>query len=133
MKKTLINPKDMVAPISKYSHGVKVEIGECALIFVTGQIALDKNGNLVGSGDAAAQAEYIFGELEKVLKEGGASMKDVVKATIFVLDMKDFPKVAEVRNKYFKDSLPASTFVEVKKLVRDGCLVEVEVIAAAKK
>ena len=97
---------------------------------MTGQIALDKEGRLVGAKDAGAQAEFIFQEIEKILKEGGASMNDVVKATIFVLDMADFAKVAEVRNKYFRESLPASTFVEVKRLVRDGCLVEIEVIAA---
>lgn len=132
MKKTLINPKDMVEPISSYSHGIRVEIGDTALIFVTGQIALDKQGNLVGAKDAAAQTEFIFQEIDKILKTSGASMRDVVKATIFVLDMKDFPKVAEVRNKYFRESLPASTFVEVRRLVREGCLVEIEVIAAAK-
>jgi len=133
MKKTLVNPETMVRPISSYSHGVRVETGDTVLIFVSGQIALDPQGNLVGPGDVVAQTEYVFNEIATILKAAGASLKDVVKANIYVLNMNDFPKVAEVRNKYFAESLPASTFVEVNKLVRDGCLVEIEAIAATKK
>ena len=87
MKKTLVNPETMVRPISNYSHGVRVETGDTVLIFVSGQIALDPQGNLVGPGDVVAQTEYIFNEIATILKAAGASLKDVLKANIYVLDL----------------------------------------------
>jgi len=130
MKKILINPDEMAPPISKYSHGVKIEVGDTKLIFVSGQIALDRDGNIIGLGDITKQTEYVFKEIEKVLKASGASLKDVIKATIFVTDMANYQKVANVRNKYFSESPPATTFVEVNRLVKENCLVEIEAIAA---
>ena len=133
MKRTLINPADIAPPISKYTHGVRVEIGDTALIFVSGQIALDSEGKIIGLGDITTQTDYVFKEMEVILKACGASLEDVVKATIFVTDMRNFQKVASVRNKYFSETPPATTFVEVNKLVHDDCLVEIEAIAAIEK
>jgi len=133
MKKVLVNPEGMAPPISKYSHGVRVEIGDAVLTFVSGQIALDPKGGIVGAGDAASQTEYIFKEIEEVLKASGASLNDVVKATIFVTDMSNYLKVAAVRNRYFSENPPATTFVEVSRLVKEGCLVEIEAVAATPK
>ncbi len=133
MKRVLVNPEGMAPPISKYSHGVRVEIGDTVLTFVSGQIALDPKGNVFGVGDAAAQTEYIFKEIQEVLKASGASLNDVVKATIFVTDMNNYQKVATVRNKYFAENPPATTFVEVSRLVKEGCLVEIEAVAATAK
>ena len=62
MQKHLINPEGMVKPLSKYSHGVKVQLDRGSLIFVTGQIPLDPEGNLVGENDAGKQTEYVFEE-----------------------------------------------------------------------
>jgi len=133
MKKTIINPECMMLPPSKYSHGVSVEISDAILIFVAGELPLDENGDLVGPNDITAQTECVFQNIEKVLKASGSSLDDVVKATILVTDMKDFHKVVEVRDKYFVNSSPASTFVEVNKLTRDDCLVEIEAIAVTSK
>jgi len=133
MKKTIINPEGMMLPPSKYSHGVSVEISDAILIFVAGELPLDENGDLVGPNDITAQTECVFQNIEKVLKASGSSLDDVVKATILVTDMKDFHKVVEVRDKYFVNSSPASTFVEVNKLTRDDCLVEIEAIAVTSK
>lgn len=133
MKKTIINPEGMLSPPSKYSHGVRVEIGDGALIFVAGELPLDKKGKIVGPGDITAQTECVFQQIEKVLKASGASLKDVVKATIFVTDMKDFRKVVTVRDKFFVENPPASTFVEVSRLTKEDCLIEIEVIAVASK
>ena len=129
MQKVLVNPENMVTPLSKYSHGVKVQMGQGSLIFVTGQIPIDPQGKLVGEGDARKQTEYVFGEIAAILSAAGASLEDVAKATIFVTDMDEFPQVAEVRNHYFAQSPPASTFVEVNKMVRQGVKVEIEVVA----
>lgn len=133
MKKNFLNPANMASPPSKYSHGVKVETGSGTIIFISGQIARDKEGNIVGAGDIAAQTEFIFKEIETILEEGGALLSDVVKTTIFVTDMEQYPKVAKVRNRYFRTDPPTSTLVEVSRLVKEECMIEVEAIAVIPK
>ncbi len=133
MIKTKINSSEFAQRMGAYSHGYKVEIDDTVLIFTTGQIALDKNGQVLYPNDPIKQAEFIYEALNKILKEADASLDDVVKTTVFVTDMNDFPKISQVRNKYFKKAEPVSTLVEVKKLVKDGCRVEIEVIAVRKK
>lgn len=119
--------------MGSYSHGYAIDIGDSKIIFTTGQIALDKDGVVVYPNNAAKQAEFIFESLNKILKEVGASLDDAVKATIFVTNMNDFAQISKVRNKYFKNSEPVSTLVEVSKLVKEGCIVEIEVIVVVKK
>ena len=133
MKKTKINSTEFAERLGAYSHGYKVEIGDAEIIFTTGQIAMDRNGNVLYPNDPAKQAEFVFENLQKILSQAEASLDDVVKATIFVTDMNDFAEISKVRNKYFKNSEPVSTLVEVKKLVKDGCRVEIEVIAVREK
>jgi len=129
MKKTKINSSEFAQRLGTYSHGYKIEIGDTILIFTTGQIALDKKGNVLYPNDPAEQAEFIYESLQKILNQAGASLDDVVKTTVFVTNMNDFSKISAVRNKYFKNAEPVSTLVEVKKLVKEGCRVEIEVIA----
>lgn len=133
MKKTKINSSEFAERMGAYSHGYKVEIGEAILIFTTGQIAMDKDGKVLYPDDPVKQAEFVYESLQKILNQAGANLNDVVKTTVFVTDMNDFPKISVVRNKYFKEAEPVSTLVEVKKLVKDGCRVEIEVIAVKKK
>lgn len=130
MLKEIVNPKELGTPLSKYSHAVVVNVGSAKLIFVTGQQALDSHGKVVAPSDISAQTEYVFESVHKILASCGATFRDIVKVTIFVTDMKLYPKVAEIRNKYFTDSPPASTLVEVKGLVSKESLIELEVIAA---
>lgn len=130
MEKTFINPDTIAPPVSKYSHAVRIVIADTALIYVAGQVPLDPNGNLVGENDIGTQTEFVFEQIKTVLKAAGGSLRDVVKANIYVTDMSQYAKVAEVRNRYFADNPPATTFVEVSKLVREGWLVEIEVQAA---
>jgi enamine deaminase RidA (YjgF/YER057c/UK114 family) len=84
----------------------------------------------VGENDIAVQTEFVFEQIKTVLAAAGGSLRDVVKANIFVTDISQFKKVAEVRNRYFADNPPATTFVEVSKLVNEGWMVEIEVQAA---
>ncbi|MDD3647917.1 MAG: RidA family protein [Candidatus Dojkabacteria bacterium] len=132
MNKTKINSSEFAERMWAYSHGYKIEIGDAVLIFTTGQIAMDKDGNVLYPDDPAKQAEFVFESLEKILNESGASLNDVVKATVFVTNMDDFEVISKVRNKYFKNSEPVSTLVEVNKFVKEGCKVEIEVIAVKK-
>lgn len=116
-----------------YSPGIKVDIGDSEMIFVTGQIAKDKDGSVVGPGDIVKQTEFVFQSIQKILQEGGASLDDVVKAVIYVTDISKFKEISAVRNKYFAVSRPVSTMVEISKTVKVGCEIEIEVIAVKKK
>ena len=130
MEKTFINPGTIAPPLSNYSHAVRVVIGDTALINVAGQVPLDPNGNLVGENDITKQTQFVFEQISTILKAAGGSLSDVVKANIYVTDMSQYAKVAQVRNRYFAVHPPATTFVEVSKLVKEGFMVEIEVQAA---
>lgn len=133
MNKKPLNPKDFTQAMGAYSHGLKVDIGDSEIIFVTGQIAMDKNGNAVAPNDIVAQTEFVFQNIQKILAEGGASLNDVVKAVIYVRDISKFKDISAVRNKYFANAKPVSTLVEISKTVKEGCDIEIEVIAVKKK
>jgi reactive intermediate/imine deaminase len=121
------NPPALSAPTG-YTHIVEVT-GPNKTIYISGQIAFDKDGKLVGSGDMQAQAEQVFKNLEAALTAAGAKFSDVVKMNSYITDMSRIQAVRDVRARYFKDSLPASTFVQVAGLVRPDLLLEIEVVA----
>jgi len=133
MNKTILNPKDFTNILGAYSHGLKVDMGDSEMFFVTGQIAMDKDGQAVAPDNISGQTEYVFKNIQKILAEGGASLDDVVKAVIYVIDMSKFKEVSAVRNKYFANAKPVSTLVEISKTVKEGCDVEIEVIAIKQK
>lgn len=98
------------------------------MIFCSGQIPLDpKRGNIVGSG-AAEQADQVLKNLKAVLEAAGASLKDVVKTTVYLANMDDFAAVNEVYAQYFTSDLPARAAIEVGRLPKD---VKVEIDAIA--
>lgn len=132
MERRKISPPDMTPPMGSYSHGYSVNVGAAQFIFVTGQIPIDHEANLV-SDDIAVQTRFVFERVQSILQASGSSMRDVVKATIFLTDISDFGVVSPIRNEFFKDSEPASTLVQVSALVREGCKIEVEVIAIAEQ
>src|SRR5437868_9456600 len=121
------NPPALSKP-SGYTHIVEVT-GPARTIYVSGQIAFDKDGKVVGVGDMKAQAEQVFKNLEIALSAAGAKFSDVVKMNSYITDMSKVQAVRDVRARYFSESTPASTFVEVKGLVRPELLLEIEVIA----
>lgn len=125
-----ISPADMTPPMGAYSHGYSVKVGPARLIFVTGQIPIDHEGNLV-SDDIGVQTRFVFERVQGILDAANSSMQDVVKATIFLTDIEDFSVVSPIRNEFFHGAEPASTLVQVAALVREGCKIEVEVIAIA--
>lgn len=131
--KQQINPENFTEVMGAYSHGLKVDVGDSEMIFVTGQIAMDRDGNAVAPDDIETQAEFVFQNIVKILETGGSSIKDVVKAVIYVTNIGDFKKISAIRNKYFADSKPVSTLVEISRTVKEGCDIEIEVIAIRKK
>ena len=100
------------------------------LIFLSGQAAIDEHGALVGEGDFDAQVEQVFLNIDRVLAAAGSSRARIVKVTIYLTDMGNFPKIVEARKRYFSAPWPADTIVEVRSLALSGLMVEIDVIAA---
>lgn len=101
------------------------------LVIVSGQAAIDEGGGLVGVGDFDAQADQVFRNLQRVLEAGGSSLDRVVKVTIFLTDMANFPKIVELRGRWFTEPYPADTIVEVSSLAFPELEIEIEAIAVA--
>ena len=118
-------PEQLPTPISHYTDGVRA--GDT--LWVSGMLATDAAGNLVGEGDVVAQAEQVFKNIEAVLDAAGATFADVVKVVVYVRNMDDRPAINPIRQKYFGESRPASTLVEVSRLALPGALVEIDAVA----
>jgi enamine deaminase RidA (YjgF/YER057c/UK114 family) len=129
MKKTLIHPPGHPAPRGAYSPGLLVEHGGSSTLYVTGQLAVDPDGKVIAPYDAAAQTEYVFNLIGSILEAAGMGFGDVVKVQTFLTHMPDFEKFSPVRNRFFAETKPVSTLLEVKGLAREGCCVEIEVVA----
>lgn len=112
----------------RLSQGIRVG----ALLFVSGQAAIAGDGSLVGAGDFDAQAEQTFRNLQRVLEAGGSSLADVVKVTIYLTDMANFPKIVELRGRWFTRPWPADTIVEVAALARPELELEIEAVAVVR-
>lgn len=125
-----INPVSLRVPTKSYSNGILLHLGEVDLMFVTGQLSQDAQGNVLHPNDADGQARQIFSRIDTILREGGMSLDNVVKAQIFVTAIADAPVVSKVRDEVFKVSRPVSTLLEVGAMVKSDCCVEIEVIAA---
>jgi len=117
-------------PYAPYLLSQGIRVGD--LLLVSGQTGIDEDGRLVAVGDFDAQADQAFRNLARVLEAGGSSMERVVKVTIFLTDMaSSFPKVVELRRKWFRPPYPADTIVEVRSLYLPEVEIEIEAIAVA--
>ncbi|MCF2435400.1 RidA family protein [Streptomyces thinghirensis] len=124
---TRIPAPDGVAPAAQYTH---VVLGTGRFVAVSGQLALDEDGGLVGEGDPTAQARQVFENLRRCLAAAGASFDDVVKLTFFVTDMAHLPTIRAARAEHIPDDrLPAASAVQVAALVRPEFLMEIEAFA----
>jgi len=103
-----------------------VQVGE--LLFISGQVAQDNEGNLVGPGDCEAQTRHIMSRIQTIAEAAGATMRDVVKTTTFLTDVAGYSAFSRVRAETFPSDPPASSTVIVAGLVRPEFLVEVEAI-----
>ena len=132
MGRKVLSPATDAKPIGMYSAGFSVD--PARLVFVSGQVAMDANGRVVGEGDVKAQAAQVYRNLESVLSEAGCTLRDVVKFTTFLVRSEDWAPFAEWRRaeypKLFPDGIyPANTGVVVVELARPTLLLEVEAIA----
>ena len=114
-----------------YSQVVEVRGGRT--LYISGQIALDSAGRVVGLGDFTAQIKQVFANLKAQLDVAGASFHDVVKLNFYLADVSDIQSLRDVRDSYVnRENPPASTLVVVKQLVRPELMIEVDAIAITK-
>ncbi len=127
-----INPPEL-APPPGYSNVVEVTGGR--LLFIAGQTALDRDGNLVGGNNIEAQADQVFRNLGYALAAAGCTAKNLVNLNVFVRDMAGLPLYRKARDRFLgavsPPAAPAITLVEVSKLFRDDLLIEIEAVAAS--
>jgi 2-iminobutanoate/2-iminopropanoate deaminase len=123
------NPATVPAPAGGYSHVARVELGDRTLLQLSGQVAIDADGKIVGGNDMAAQADFIMDNITAILAAHGASLDDVVNIRTFLTDMGHLSEYGKVRAARFTGTPPTITTVEVSRLWVPGALLEVEVLA----
>ena len=124
MSKQAIETTNAPGAVGPYSQAIKVG----NFLFLSGQIGLDPTANRMVDGGVEAQAKQIFKNIDAVLKESGATLQNVVKATLFLKNMADFKKVNEIYAQHFEPPFPARSAVAVKELPLSAD-IEIEVIA----
>jgi 2-iminobutanoate/2-iminopropanoate deaminase len=115
----------LAEPISHFTDGVLAG----GFLYVSGIVAVDGDGRLVGGDDVVAQTRQVFETMRVILGAGGCGFEDVVKVTVFLTDIDDRPLINPVRQEIFGATRPASTLVEVPRLAVQGARVEIECIA----
>ena len=129
MRGRVIESEKLPAPMrgGAFSAGVEAPAGRT--VYVSGQVAMDAEGNVVGEGDAGAQTEKVLENVRVVLEEAGGGFDHIVKVTVFITDMAFYDEIHEVRRRHFAEPYPASSMVEVSALIDPRLLVEVEAVA----
>ena len=114
-------------PVANYKMATRMEGGR--LVYVSGQVAWDASGNIVGKGDVGAQARQTFRNLRQVLQAAGGDLGSLMKMTTYITRIEDRPAVAAARGEVFDGEVPASTLIVVKSLFHPDFLVEIEGVA----
>jgi enamine deaminase RidA (YjgF/YER057c/UK114 family) len=129
-KVQFLNPEGLSKPMG-YSQVVVAQSGK--LVYVSGQVPVNASGEVVGKGDLRAQVTEVMENLKTALAAAGATMKDIIKANYYVVNLKpdQVAVIREVRSKYFSaEHPPAGTLIGVTSLVREDYMIEIEVVAA---
>src|SRR5262245_6047265 len=131
MRKIIDNPAGVPEPpAGRYSHVVRLEVGDSAILILSGQVAVNDDLNVVAPGDMRGQSERIFEIIGRILKVHGASFTDVVNIRTYLTDFDKLSEYADVRMKYLPtDRPPTSTTVEVSRLFLPEAVIEIEVMA----
>lgn len=126
-KKVPITPKAMAQAFGVWTPAIACEAGR--MVFISGMTARDGHGNVVGEGDYAAQTRQVCENLKKAVEAAGGTLDDIMQVTVFAVDVEHFAEIHKVRREYFPSNPPASTMVEVPRLVDKRCLIEINAIA----
>ncbi|HST11752.1 MAG TPA: RidA family protein [Terriglobales bacterium] len=131
----IFNPDTMAKPTAGYSHVAEVTDGK--IVYIAGQVAIDRAGNLVGKDDFRAQVQRVFENLKAAVEASGGDTHSIIKLNYYCAESVDpaqVPIVREIRDKYVNTANPpTSTFVVVKRLVRPEWLIEVDAVAVVNK
>ena len=112
-----------------YHHYIRVD-NPTSLIFLSGQLARDADGNVVGAGNMAEQTRQCIRNMRTVLEAAGGTLDDIVSVVVYTTDMREFKRITEARMEFFIDKLPTSTIVEVNHLADPALMIEIQAIAA---
>lgn len=126
MAKRTVRSNSVVEGMGPYSQCIQAG----GFLFIAGQVAWDREGNIVGVGDIEAQARQVFDNLKALVEAAGATMDDVVKVNFYLTNIGDSGPVRKLREQYFKAPYPAATTVEVSKLVQPELLIEAEAMVS---
>jgi 2-iminobutanoate/2-iminopropanoate deaminase len=127
-RRTISNPPT-VAPPAKPYYSTAISVSSGPLLFISGQVARNKSGELVGKGDLRAQAVQVLENIRDILRAHNADMKDIVQVIVYVTDMRAYHELTDIRLKYFPKDGPTSTIVEVSRLALPELEVEISAIA----
>jgi enamine deaminase RidA (YjgF/YER057c/UK114 family) len=130
---TILNPEALGKPLGQYSHIARVKASE--FVFIAGQVAADKAGNVVGGDDFEAQCAQVFANTQAALTSVGAQWSDVVQFTTYLVHSQDIPKFMRFRTREFAKMFPGgayppNTLLMVDRLVQEAFLIEVQTVAA---
>lgn len=126
--RTVISPKALPTPFGVWSPAILSEGGRRTL-FISGLTARDPAGAVVGEGDYRAQTRQVCENLKAAVEAVDGSLKDIVSVTVYACDVEQFAAIHEVRREYFPSQPPASTMVQISRLVDKRCLIEINAIA----
>jgi enamine deaminase RidA (YjgF/YER057c/UK114 family) len=130
IKRRFLQPKDMWARVEKgnllYVPVVVIESAGHKHIYLSGQVAREADGTIVGKGDMRAQIRKVCENIGKGLSHVGAEFDDVVRATTFVTDIEEYYRSSDERFKFFKKNRPASTLIEISRLGHPDAMIEIE-------
>ena len=128
MAHDIIHSDQLSDPSGVFVQAARIAAGS-DVIHVSGLTSRARDGSTFAPGDIKAQTRHILENLKIILAEANATLEDVAKVTVYITDMGDFDAIHEIRREYFTGKRPASTMVEVSRLVNDDMLIEIEAIA----
>lgn len=128
--KIVLTSKHLPPPMGVWSHAVQVPSGR-TLVYPSGFTSRDATGTVIAPNDAAGQMRQILQNLKAFVEEIGASLEDVVKVTVYTTQIEDFDEIHRVRREFFPKDPPASTMIQVTRLVDPAHMLELDAVVLA--